>query len=63
MGPNGAMLDTDGKLTSIGSWYLGGAATNNIPSMASKFLFVGKDVWLVVAIVVVVNLVMAYVQF
>jgi len=25
------MLDQDGKLTDIGSWYLGGAATNNIP--------------------------------
>lgn len=26
------MLTQDGQLTDIGSWYLGGAATNNIPS-------------------------------
>ena len=26
------MLTSNGKLTDIGSWYLGGAATNNIPS-------------------------------
>jgi hypothetical protein len=32
VGPNAAMLDQNGKLTDIGSWYLGGAATNNIPS-------------------------------
>lgn len=34
VGPNGCFLDDDGKLTSIGSWYLGGAETNNIPSAA-----------------------------
>ncbi len=32
VGPNAAMLTQDGQLTDIGSWYLGGAATNNIPS-------------------------------
>jgi hypothetical protein len=26
------MLTQKGQLTDIGSWYLGGAATNNIPS-------------------------------
>ncbi|KAF2687916.1 glycoside hydrolase family 128 protein [Lentithecium fluviatile CBS 122367] len=31
VGPNAAMLTEEGKLTDIGSWYLGGAATNNIP--------------------------------
>lgn len=31
VGPNAAMLTQKGQLTSIGSWYLGGAATNNIP--------------------------------
>ena len=36
VGPNVAMLTQNGKLTSIGSWYLGGAATNNIPSAAGK---------------------------
>jgi hypothetical protein len=35
VGPNGALLDADGQLASIGSWYLGGAETNNIPSAAS----------------------------
>jgi hypothetical protein len=38
VGPNAAMLTQDGKLTDIGSWYLGGAATNNKPksSMAVR---------------------------
>jgi len=31
VGPNAAMLTQKGQLTDIGSWYLGGAATNNIP--------------------------------
>lgn len=31
VGPNAAMLTQDGKLTSIGSWYMGGKATDNIP--------------------------------
>jgi len=31
VGPNAAMLTEKGSLTDIGSWYLGGAATNNIP--------------------------------
>lgn len=34
VGPNAAMLDQDGQLTDIGSWYLGGSATGNIPSGA-----------------------------
>jgi hypothetical protein len=28
------MLNQDGKLTDIGSWYMGGVATNNIPKGA-----------------------------
>lgn len=32
VGPNAAMLTQKGDLTDIGSWYLGGAATGNIPS-------------------------------
>jgi len=32
VGPNAAMLTQNGQLTDIGSWYLGGVATNNIPS-------------------------------
>jgi hypothetical protein len=31
VGPNAAMLDQNGKLTDIGSWYMGGVATHNIP--------------------------------
>lgn len=31
VGPNAAMLTQKGELTDIGSWYLGGAATNNVP--------------------------------
>ncbi|KUJ16634.1 uncharacterized protein LY89DRAFT_586395 [Mollisia scopiformis] len=32
VGPNVSMLTSKGLLTDIGSWYLGGAATNNIPT-------------------------------
>ncbi|KAF2808035.1 uncharacterized protein BDZ99DRAFT_420804 [Mytilinidion resinicola] len=35
VGPNVAMLTQDGKLTDIGSWYLGGVATNNKPKGAA----------------------------
>jgi hypothetical protein len=31
VGPNAAMLDPAGKLTDIGSWYMGGVATHNAP--------------------------------
>jgi hypothetical protein len=31
VGANAAMLTQDGKLTDIGSWYMGGAETNNVP--------------------------------
>lgn len=34
VGPNAAMLDQTGKLTDIGSWYMGGVATNNVPKGA-----------------------------
>lgn len=34
VGPNAAMLTQDGKLTDIGSWYLGGSATGNKPKGA-----------------------------
>ncbi|KAF1979503.1 hypothetical protein BU23DRAFT_99467 [Bimuria novae-zelandiae CBS 107.79] len=49
VGPNVAMLTEKGELTDIGSWYLGGAATNNIPhaggagamsEMSARTLFV-----------------------
>lgn len=32
VGANAAMLDQSGRLTDIGSWYLGGGLTGNIPS-------------------------------
>ncbi|KAL8891769.1 MAG: hypothetical protein Q9215_001205 [Flavoplaca cf. flavocitrina] len=35
VGPNAAMLTEKGKLTDLGSWYLGGAATGNIPHGAA----------------------------
>ena len=34
MGGDVAFLTQDGKLTDIGSWYLGGSETGNIPSGA-----------------------------
>lgn len=34
VGPNAAMLNQDGKLTDIGSWYMGGVATNVVPKSA-----------------------------
>jgi hypothetical protein len=34
VGANAAMLDAKGQLTDIGAWYLGRAATGNIPSAA-----------------------------
>jgi hypothetical protein len=36
VGPNAAMLTQNGKLTDIGSWYLGGSATGQTPSGASS---------------------------
>lgn len=35
VGPNAAMLTQNGKLTDIGSWYLGGSATGNTPKGAA----------------------------
>lgn len=35
VGPNAAFLTQDGKLTDIGSWYLGGTATGNVPKKGS----------------------------
>ncbi|KAF2835613.1 glycoside hydrolase family 128 protein, partial [Patellaria atrata CBS 101060] len=36
VGPNCAMLDQDGELTDIGSWYLGGSFTGNVPKGAAS---------------------------
>ena len=35
IGPNSAMLDNEGRLTDIGSWYLGGGATGVKPNAAA----------------------------
>jgi hypothetical protein len=43
VGPNAAMLTQKGQLTDIGSWYLGGKATANIPSAAAAARWPG--VW------------------
>lgn len=57
VGPNAAMLNQDGKLTDIGSWYLGGVETNVVPqgdaAHAAKFagwllLVVGAAFWMLV---------------
>jgi hypothetical protein len=45
VGPNVAMLTEQGKLTDIGSWYLGGAATNNIPHKAAAVRAMGTAAW------------------
>jgi hypothetical protein len=45
VGPNVAMLDQNGKLTDIGSWYLGGAATNNIPEASDGSLLRIGGAW------------------
>ncbi|KIN00541.1 glycoside hydrolase family 128 protein [Oidiodendron maius Zn] len=54
VGPNAAMLTQDGKLTDIGSWYLGGAATNNVPNAAGRSWGrwdVGRGAWVTMAVV------------
>lgn len=44
VGANSAMLTQNGKLTDIGSWYLGGSATGNVPKGAAdrKTTFLGS---------------------
>jgi hypothetical protein len=36
IGPNAAFLNNEGKLTDIGSWYLGGKATGVLPTSAGS---------------------------
>jgi Glycosyl hydrolase catalytic core len=52
VGPNAAMLTQDGKLTDIGSWYLGRVATGNIPKSGST----GKGRVIAVAVAVAAGL-------
>lgn len=49
VGPNAAMLDQDGELTDIGSWYLGGTATEFVPKGAAARLC-GFSGWVMVII-------------
>jgi len=53
VGPNAAMLTQNGLLTDIGSWYLGGAATNNIPSSQGGAASVKANAWFAGAVAVV----------
>jgi hypothetical protein len=42
VGPNASMLDQDGQLTDIGSWYLGGAATGHVPEASGAARINGR---------------------
>jgi hypothetical protein len=55
VGPNVSMLDGSGRLTDIGSWYLGGAATNVVPNTTSGAvkLLVPRAMWTAVVVVTV----------
>lgn len=39
VGPNSAMLNDEGKLTDIGSWYLGDVATHNTPQTSAGSIY------------------------
>lgn len=56
VGPNSAMLTQKGQLTDIGSWYMGGAATNNIPSGAAHLASSFWMWWMFAMVMVVVVL-------
>ena len=53
VGPNAAMLDAHGNLTDIGSWYLGGGRTGNVPTAGAAVGSVGSGRAAVMAAVVV----------
>jgi len=44
------MLTEEGKLTDIGSWYLGGAATNNIPHKGAAAQIASTASWSLVVL-------------
>lgn len=50
VGPNAAMLDQTGALTDIGSWYLGGAATHNIPQATGGAVRKSSCAWSLVVV-------------
>jgi hypothetical protein len=46
------MLDGNGRLTDIGSWYLGGAATGVIPTTNSAVKLLGPGaMWIALVVV------------
>lgn len=51
VGPNAAMLTEKGKLTDLGSWYLGGPATGNKPHGAAgrTTIFTGSTIIILLA--------------
>ena len=51
VGANSAMLTQDGMLTDIGSWYLGGEMTGNVPKGAAvpKTAFLGSCLFVALA--------------
>ena len=52
MGPNAALLTEKGQLTDMGSWYLGGASTGNIPHKGGAGRYLASGTLLVGAVVV-----------
>lgn len=51
VGPDAAMLTQKGELTDIGAWYLGEAATGNVPKgSATRFARFAGSSFLVLAI-------------
>ena len=56
VGHNAAMLTQDGELTDIGSWYLGKAATGNIPKASAAIGRLRITKWGVGSIAIVAGL-------
>jgi hypothetical protein len=46
------MLTQNGQLTDIGSWYLGGAATNNVPKGGAASRHTTEAAWVLTATIV-----------
>lgn len=59
VGANAAMLTQDGKLTDIGSWYMGGAETNNVPKASGASMVGATPSALVLSLVAVVGVYLA----
>jgi hypothetical protein len=46
VGKNAAMLTEKGELTDIGSWYMGGVATHNVPQSSASRSVLGGEVYM-----------------